>query len=58
MNGTYSMEAVEEEQTARASFKESFKYVGDKSVMSRGAHAEQHEPSCGLSVSKISYTVR
>ncbi|XP_062320209.1 ATP-binding cassette sub-family G member 5 [Osmerus eperlanus] len=56
MNGTYSMEAVEE-QTASARLKESFKYVGDKSVMSRGVLAEKLEPSCGLSVSKISYTV-
>ena len=57
MNRTYSMEAVEE-QTASGRLKESFKYVGDKSVMSRGVLAEQLEPSCGLSVSKISYTVR
>lgn len=57
MNGSYSMQAVGPENGTV--FEESFEFVSEvKRDVRRDAGEERPLPSCCLSVSKISYTVR
>lgn len=57
MNKFYSMQAVEPENGTN--FRETFKFVSDvKRDLRKDGGEERSEPSCCLSVSKISYTVR
>ena len=57
MNKFYSMQAVEPENGTN--FRETFKFVSDvKRDLRKDGGEERSEPSCSVSVSKISYTVR
>lgn len=57
MNRFYSMEAVEPENGTKV--RESFKFASEvKTDVGRDGGEEPSEPSCCLSVSNISYTVR
>lgn len=61
MNGSYSMQPEEQENGAKA--RETFKFVAEekrevKRDVWRDGGEERSEPSCCLSVSKLSYTVR
>ncbi|KAG8000239.1 ATP-binding cassette sub-family G member 5 [Nibea albiflora] len=58
MNKFYSMQTVEPEDGSRV--RESFKFVSEekRDVWREDGGQERSEPSCCLSVSKISYTVR
>lgn len=56
MNRFYSMQ-MEESQNGKV--KESFRFVAEvKKDVWRDSREEQSEPTCSLSVRKISYTVR
>lgn len=61
MNGSYSMQPEERENGAKV--RDTFIFVSEqkrevKMDVWRDAGEEQSEPSCCLSVSKLSYTVR
>lgn len=57
MNKVYSVQAVEPENGTKS--RESYKFVSEvKRDVGRDGGEERSEPSCCLSVSKISYTVR
>lgn len=58
MNGSYSMKVTPEGTESRS--KESFKFVSEKSVVKRSGPepSDQPQPSCCLSVSHVSYSVR
>ncbi|XP_072533838.1 ATP-binding cassette sub-family G member 5 [Salminus brasiliensis] len=54
MNNSYSMKDVEQENRSY----ESFRFVSEKGTAGEGPrHSDQNQPSCSLSVSRISYTV-